>query len=333
MPYGAQVKFGIARQASVGSGGAVTAPGSFHHIPLISSDIGFEKDEVISENLTGKFEQGAVYDGLSRIAGTLEFEPEPWSIGAVLDACVNHPTAVTSGSLKTFRFIPRTADYSGFMVNEPYSIYSQFSGVDSAELYFDTQFSQIEFAFAQGQLMRARATVVGGRRVATGVGSLALALHNADAQANWLWDTTSISYAGSALGEMSEITVSLNESIEPLYTLNNQLTPYKYTRTGFREVTVNGTIYFTGRDQYNDFINGTKRRLVITSRNVRTEIQSGFYPTLEVDIPQLKLTQFKPAIGGAGEVAVQFTGRAILDATSNYSAQFTLTNTFANATF
>ena len=33
MPYGAQLKFGIARQTAAGSGSGVTSAGSFHHIP------------------------------------------------------------------------------------------------------------------------------------------------------------------------------------------------------------------------------------------------------------------------------------------------------------
>lgn len=334
MSYGAQIKFGIARQTAVGSGGAVTAPGSFHHIPLVSEDVGYSKQEIISANLTGTFQQGAVYDGLANINGTIQFEPEPWSLGAVLDAVVNHPTAAASGAaLKTFTFFPRTSDYSSLFVNEPYTIYKQFSDSNSAEHYFDCQFGQVDLTFAQGQLMTARAQVVGGSRVTNGIGSLSLSLHTADAQRNWLWDVVSVSYNGSALGQATEVTVSLNESIEPLYSLNGQLTPYKYGRSGFREVTVSGTMYFTDRAIYNDFISGTQRRLIITAKNTRTEIQSGYNPMLEVDVPQLKVTEFKPGASGPGEVAVTFTGRGVTDASSNYALKVTLINTLANSVY
>lgn len=332
MSYGAQVKFAIARQASTGSGTAVTAAGSFHHIPFTTEDVGLSKEEVISQNLTGRFEQGAIYDGVSRVDGSFECEPEPWSLAAILMAGVNNATAVTSGSLKTFTFFPRTQDYSSLFCNEPISIYKQFSDSNSAELYFDSQVGQVEFSITQGQLAIARATVVGGARVLTGIGSLGINLHTADAQRLWLWDVASISYNGSALSQATEMTVTLNENIEALYSLNGTLSPYKYARSGFREVSVSGTMYFTERDVLNDFVAGTQRRLTVAMRNTRYQIQSGYYPTFEIDVPQLKITQFKPSATGPGEVAVSFTGRGVTDANSNYAVKFTLINTFANTT-
>lgn len=331
MSYGAQIKFAIGRQSAVGSGGAVTAAGSLHHIPLVSEDIGLEKAEVVSQNLTGRFEQGAVYDGVSRIAGTIEFEPEPWSVGVMLDAAVNRVAGVSSGSMRNFIVLPRTVDYSSLFCNEPYTIYAQFSDSSSAEHYFDCQFNGIDFTFAQGQLLRARAQVVGGRRVATGIGSLGITLHTTDNLMNWLWDVTSVSLGGVAVSNMSEVTVSLNENIEAMYALDGTLLPYKYARSGFREITVNGTFYFNNRDILNNFVAGTQQRLVVTARNTRYEIQSGYYATLEVDVPKLKITQFKPGVSGPGEIAVQFTGRGITDPTSNYAVRYFLLNTYANA--
>lgn len=328
MSYGAQIKFGIGRQTTVGSW--CVAAGSYHHIPLVSEDVGYTKEEVQSQNLTGRFELGAVYDGVAKIDGTIEFEPEPWSLGVILMAAVKNSAVTYVGSAVQHRFIPRTGDYSSLLCNEPVSIYKQFADSTSAEVYYDCQFGQVELTFAQGALMRSRATVVGGKRVANGIAELALSLHTADAQRNWLWDVCSISYNGAAVGQFTEVTVTLNEAIEPLYSLNGTLEPYKYGRSGFREVTVNGTMYFTDRTIYNDFISGTQRRLLITARNSRaSQVASDSYPTIIVDVPQLKVTQFKPGASGPGEVSVSFTGRGVTDSTSNYAVQFTLINTWA----
>lgn len=328
MSYGAQIKFGIARQTSTGSGSAVSAVNSFHHIPLISEDVGLEKEEVQSENLTGRFEQGATYDGPARIAGTLECEPSPKSLGLLLTAACGQTTATASGTLRNYTFLPRSQDYSAIYINEPLTVYKQFSDASSAEYYFDCQVGQVEFQYSQGALLRARASVVGGRRVATGIGSLGFPLETTDLSMGWLWDVASISYGGTGVSVFSDITVTLNDNIEPLYTMDGSLLPYKYTRTGFREVTVNGTLYYVNRDQLNDFSNGTQRRLVITGRNTRYAIQSGFYPTFVIDVPQMKITTMKPGATGPGEVAVSFTARGVLDPTSNYTVQFLLTNTY-----
>lgn len=331
MPYGAQLKFGIARQTAAGSGSGVTSAGSFHHIPLISHDIGLEKAEVVSQNLTGKFEQGAVYDGTANIAGTLEVEATPKALGALLAALVGLPTVVSSASLRTQTFYPRTADYSSTIINEPHTVYAQLTDAASGELYFDCQFGQVDFQFAQGQLLRARVGVAGGRRVLNGQSSLAIPLDTTDLSMGWLWDTASISVGGGAIGNFTDLTVSMNDNIQPLYAMNNSLLPYKYTRQGFREVTISGTVLFDSRSLYNDFVNGTQRALTIVSRNTRSEIQSGYYPTFTIEVPQMKITAMKPSVGGPGEVSVNFTARGIIDPSSGYTARFTLVSTWAGA--
>lgn len=327
MSYGANIKFGIARQTTNGT--AVTAVGSHHAIGLVSHDIGLEKDEVIGANLIGRFEQGATYDGIARVLGTVELEATPRSLMAVLAATVTHnPLIVTSGSLKTMTFIPTTADYDASFIKAPFTIYSQFADANSAEQYYDCQFGQMEIALSQGQFLRTRATVVGGKRSTNGIGSMNVMPDVADQAVLFPWNVASISFDGLAMNQNSEITVTMNDNVEPLYTNNLTLEPYKYTRSGFREVTVGGTLYLTSRDMMNDFAAGTSHRLTVSVVNTRTAVQSGFYNTLRIDIPQVKLTTFKPSVSGPGEVAVSFTGRALLDTTSNYIAQFILTNTY-----
>lgn len=327
MPYGAQIKFGIARQTNAGS--FTTAAGSFHHLPLVSEDVGFEKEEVISQNLIGRFEQGAAFDGVASVRGTIEFEPLPKSLGAVLMAVIGRAqTAAVSGTLSTLGFVPRTADFSAILVNDPITIYKQYADASSAEHFYDCQFGQVEFTFSQGQLARTRATVIGGLRAATGIGSLNLPLDIGEAGQGWLWDVCSVSFGGAAIQNMSEVTVALNEGIAPVFTLNGTLTPYKYSRESFREVTVNGNMLFDSRSLFNDFIAGTQRQLIITARNTRTAIQSGFFPTITLDVPQLKLTAVKPATQGPGEVSIPFTGRGVIDPSSAYSFKVTLMNTY-----
>lgn len=327
MSYGAQIKFGIARQTAENS--AVTTVGSFHPMPLLSEDVGLDKEELISANLTGRFEQGAVYDGVSKISGTIEFEATPRNIGSALSAVVNHnPVTVTSGSVKTYTFFPNTADFSATLVKAPYTIYKQFADASSAEHYQDCQFSQLEFSISQGQFLKARATIAGGERNATGIGSMNVVPDAADVGRLYPWNVASVSYNGAGLSQMTDLTISLNENVEPLFTLDGTQQPNKYSRSGFREVTVNGTFYMNDRSILNDFAAATQRRLIVTLMNTRAVIQSGYYDTLTIDIPQLKITQFKPGASGPGEVSVQFTGRGVLDPNSSYAIAFTLMNTY-----
>lgn len=325
--YGAQTKLGIARQASTNS--YVTTATSFHGLGFVNEDVGFESEEVVSQNLIGRFEEGAVYQGISTIAGTIEVEMTPRSIGALLSAVLYHtPASVSSGSVRTLTFLPNTQDFSSLLVKAPYTIYKQFSDANSAELFYDCQFGQAEFVFSQGSFARLRATIAGGTRFPTGIGSLNVFPDGGDVGRLFPWNVSSISYAGVAIGEMSDVTVTVNENVAPIYTINGTLAPYKYTRENFRQITVNGTMYMSDRTFLNNFVNGTQAQLLITAINSRAEVQSGYFHKLLLDVPQAKLTTFKPTVSGPGEVAVPFTMRGVLDPTSLYAFQATLTTTW-----
>lgn len=327
MSYGAQVKFGIARQVTGGT--AVTVATSYHGFAFVSHDIGLEKDEAISANLTGRFSQGAVYDGINRVLGTVEFEMTPRNMHAAFAAAVNYqPASVTSAALRTLTFLCNTVDYDSTYVKPPFSVYSQFTDAASAEQFFDVQFGQLEMQITNGQFLRGRLTANGGARTPTGTGSASVVADAADVGVLYPWNVCSITFGGTAVGALSDLTVTLNENVDALYTNNASLNPFKYTRTGFREVTVAGTLYLVDRSLFNDFVAGTQRRLLVTLMNTRTAIQSGYFNQVVIDVPQLKLTQFKLPVSGVGEVSVPFQGRGVLDPTSNYELQITTITTW-----
>jgi hypothetical protein len=326
--YGAQIKLGIARQAAANSW--VTLATSFHGIALTAETLGIEQAEVISQNLTGSFQQGASYQGTTKINGTLSFEVTPRNLGIILAAAVDGtPTVVTSASVTKYTFIPNTIDFSPTLINNPFTVYKQFSDSSSAELYYDTQWGQLDLTFSQGQFLKGQATMVGGTRLPTGIGSLSVLPAGSDVGRLFPWNVASVSYGGAAISQASDITVSLNLNIDGLYGLNASLAPIKFTRTGFQEVTVNGTFYMNDRSMLNNFVTNTQQQLLITSVNTVAAIQSGYYDTLLIDIPQLKITAFKPGASGPGEVSVKFTGRGLLDPTSNYTIQYVQTNSYA----
>jgi len=331
LSYGAQAKVGIAKQAAANSW-QVNA-GSYFGLGFLTEDIGLEKQELISQNLSGRFEQGAVYSGISNVHGTLQMELTPRSL---LAACgmvlANSATTVDSGSMRNWTFVPNTQDFSSTFVKPPISIYKQWSDANSAELFYDCQAGQLDLAFGQGQFLKGTVTIAGGTRLPTGIGSMAVTPLASDVGRLFPWNVTSISYGGVGLSQFSDFTISMNENVGALYTVNGTLAPFKFTRTGFREVTVNGTFYMNDRSMLNNFVAETQQQLLITSINTKAAIQSGYYDTFVIDIPQLKITACKPGNSGPGEVSVKFTGRGVLDPTSNYAFQILLQNTY-QATF
>jgi len=326
--YGAQTKLGIARQAAANSW--VTAPASFHGLGFLSEDLGLTKAEVISQNLIGRFDQGASYGGIAQVNGTLQFEMTPRNIGAALAALFGPAdVTVSSGSVQNYTFLPDTVDFSSTLCKYPFTVYKQFSDSNSAELFYDCQFSELMVQITQGQFAKGTLTLAGGTRLSTGIGSMSVLPAASDVGRLFPWNVTSLSWGGSGLSQISDLTIHINDSVQPVYTVNGTLAPFKFTRSGFREVTVDGTFYMNDRALLNDFVNETQRQLLVTLQNTKAAVQSGYFDTLFIDIPQLKLTQLKPGASGPGEVSVKFSGRGVLDPTSSYSIQFILTNTFA----
>lgn len=327
MSYGAQVKLGVARQTNAGS--YASDPGSFHGFGFLSEDVGLEKGEVIGQNNNGVFDEGAVYDGPSNVAGTLSFDLTPRNIGAALAMVVNHaPASVTSADIRTLSFLPTTVDFSSTLIKAPWSMYKQWTDAASAEHFYDLQPTGLEITLRQGAFTQGNVSIAGGVRRSTGIGSLDIATGANDRRTLFPWNVASISYGGSAVQNYSDITINVQENIEPLYTINGTLAPFKYTRSTFRQVTVSGNFYLTDRTMLNNFDAGTQARLLVTCINTLAAIQSGYYNTLIIDVPQMKISEFKPGTSGPGEVAVPFTARGVLDPSSNYAIKFTLTTTW-----
>jgi hypothetical protein len=328
MSYGAQIKFGIARQSAAGS--KATDPGSFHAIPLLSENVGMDVAEIISQNLAGTFSQGASYPGITKIDGTITCEATPRNLGALLAATVNHvPTQTNSGTaLTTYLFVPSTTDFSASFPHAPWTLYKQFSDASSAECYWDGQFDQLDFTFTQGQFMKVAATLAGATREPNGVGSSNVMPSAADAGMLFPWNIASLSYAGAGMSNFSDITVKFNDNLDPLFTLSSGIAPFKFTRSHFREVTIDGTFYMNDRTFLNNFAANSYGRLVLVAANTGTQVQSGYFNQLTIDIPQCRITAFKPGASGPGEVSAKVTMRGIVDPNSGYVAQFTLINTY-----
>lgn len=327
MSYGAQAKFGIARQSVPNSW--VTAAGSYFGLGFLSDDVGLEKAELVSQNLTGRFEEGATYSGVSQVKGTYLMELTPKSLLAAIGCVLAHSaTIVDSGSVRNWTFVPNTQDFNSTFVKAPFTVYKQWSDANSAELFYDCQMGQIDFQFGQGQFLKGQVTVAGGTRLATGIGSMAVTPLGSDVGRLFPWSVSSLSYGGAGLSSFSDFQVTINENIDALYTLNGTLAPFKFTRTNFRQVTVRGTFYMNDRSMLNNFVVETQQQLLITTVNTRAAIQSGYYDTFVIDIPQFKITACKPGNSGPGEVSVTVQGRGVLDPSSNYAVQCFLQNTY-----
>lgn len=325
--YGQLTTLGISFQDSYG---VFTEAGSYpnvvadsyHFVEFTSEDIGLEIPPLLDESMRGVFDEGDSYAGARMISGTLAVNALPLAMGVLFKAMFGAPTTVTSAGYYTHTFKPRTADFDGKCAGTPFSIQKNM-GVTSADIFADLNMTTLELGITQGQLMRATATIVGGT-----FGRRSAAAASFDTGKRFTWDQSSISISGSANDEVTEATITIEESIEAQHTLSGKVFASRTKRTGFRMVTVGGTIRFENRTEYEAFAAQSERPMVITLTGA-TEVQSGYKEIIEIDMPAFRYEEFKPSAGGPGPIEVGFSGKAKYHVGSGTAVQITLANTQA----
>lgn len=321
MPYGNDAVIGIAMQNSFGT---VAAVGSIHQVPLLNEDYGLKQEELISQNMNGRFDQGDSYSGKRQYGGTLECEAQPKALGVLLTAAINDPTVATSGTLKTYTFAPRTGDWGTHSPNRPFTYYKYLAEGGSAQLFYDLCGSRLELQLSEGGFLMARLAAVGGKTSA--VASQALTL---DSGRRWPWNQGSLSLNGTAVGIASDFSLVHDEGINPRWFIDASLSAGRARREQSRTVRVSGTLLFESQAELDNFKNETTQPLVLTVQDTSTAVQSGYFNTLQISIPTFRWTDFPTPIRGPNALEVSFAGRGQYNTGSGHSVRYTLQNTYA----
>jgi len=318
MAYGEDSNIGISFQNSYGT----QLQNSIYWIPKLSEGINVDKPPLIEQNLRGVYDEGAHHEGMNSSGGTLEAEAAPIPLGALLKCMFGDPTTINSGSLYTHTFKPRTSDWDETAANIPVTIEKQL-GVGSAELHYDMNASAMTLSIANGEFVKASLDFVGG--------SFSQLADTAEAYPSttlWSWDATSVSLGGVAKSEIMDLSVTINENLEAMGTLNASKKPSRIKRTGFRTVEISGTLKFDNQDEYQSFLNQEERELIAHFEGT-TQVQSGYNEALTLSIPLARHAEFKPAAGGPGEIEVPLVMKGVYSTTSATAFQCELRNTQA----
>ena len=316
--YGQEGRVGISFQNSYGT--ANTA--SMHWLPNVSESIALSKPPLISEGMRGINDDGIHYEGANVIGGDLVIEATAIPLGVFLTAALGSPTTVTSGAVQTHAFLPLTADAQPLCAQRPFTTHKYF-GIGSADTFSDMNGTTLELGISNGELLTATLGTVGGTEGRAS--AIAASYFNGK---HFTWDNSSVSIAGAAISDIAQMTITVDNALEAMHTLNNSKYPSRIKRQGFRTVTVGGTVKFASSSEYQSFIDQTERRLLMHFQGA-TEVQSGYNESLTLDIPGLRMTEFAPQAGGPGEIEVSFSAKGVYDVTSAYSIKATLVNTIA----
>lgn len=326
MSYGNASVIGIAMQNSFGT---LAAAGSLHHIPILNEDFGLKQEELLSQNLNGRFDEGDSYSGKRQYGGTLQSEAQPKMLGVLMTAAINDATVVTSASLRTYTFAPRTSDWDRYSPNRPFTYHKSLNEAasNSAQLFYDLCGGAFGLQLSEGGFLIARMGGIGGKAAA--VGSSAAVVPTADSGRRWPWNQSSVSLGGVAIGVIPEFNLEYDEGINPRFFLDGTLTAGRIRRESARRIRISGTMLFESQSELNAFKNETQQTLVITLQDTTTAIQSGYYNTLQISIPSFYYVDAQVPVRGPNANELTFQGRGVYNAGSGHTGRFTLTNTYA----
>jgi hypothetical protein len=138
------------------------------------------------------------------------------------------------------------------------------------------------------------------------------------------WEQAIISIAESPNNDIESFGINYDNKCVGKYTLNNTVILRKIIRDGFRNIPVNFTIDFVDRTEYNKFIAGEEQAFQV--KFIGAECETGYYYTLQIDIPKLRYLTYPVNISGPGPIVCGVTGKAKYDASLGYPVKFTLIN-------
>lgn len=319
MSYGQKSAVALIMQNSYGTVGDVS---SAYFIPFTAESLKINKPPLYSENMRGIFDEGDTYEGANTVDGSIESEAQPIALGAMLKTVLDHSvSAVDSVFEHTFK--PRSSDFDENCANQPVTAYV-YRDTGSADIYANLNGAMLELGIANGEFLRAKVDFVGGT-----FSQQASTAASFPVGKRWTWAVTSVSLGGSAIDDIVNLTITLDDgALEASHTLNNSLFPSRIKRTGFRTIAVDGTFKFDNQDEYQQFLSQSERELVLTFTGP-TEISSGHYEVLTIKLPLLRYEAANPNAGGPGEIEMPVTARGKYSVESGTSMQITLTNTQA----
>lgn len=325
MYNGLKAIVGLAAQNSYGTAPAV---GSYMFLPILSESIDLTIPPLYPNDFTGILEEAKeVEQGAGSIGGDITLNAGPITLGQILKAAIGDPATAISGSSYQHTFVPRSGDYQLESAQRPFAIFKSWSGVGSAEVYSDMALNTLELSVAQGELLKVKAGFIGGKQ-----GYAAPQVPSYPAGRRIPWDVASIQ-VGSSTGmaahpEFKSLTVTVDNALEAMHTLSGLQYPSRIARTGFRKLSISGTLLFESLLECDAFLNQSERIFIATFVSKDT-IMTNTRNILRIDVPSLRYKELKKPTGGPGRIELQVSADAVYNAGSGHAFKATLSNTYA----
>lgn len=316
MSYGSKSHVAICFQNSWD----VVNTSSLHHLQHLEESVGANIPPLIDESARGVFDEGDGYGGARTVDGDLSINAKSIPLGVMFKAMFGNPTTVTSNTMYTHTFKPATADFDKYSAGIPFTYLKHLNDAGSAHLFYNLNATTLELGCTNGEFMTARMSVVGGS-----IQQIADIAASYPSGKRFTWDSSSLQLSGTANADFRNLTITINENIEAMHTINNSAYPSRCKRTAQRTIEVAGTYIFDDQVEYQKFLDQSEQAMVL-SFNGPSEIASGYTDQVILNLPALRYTELKPVAGNTGKIEVSVTGSGKYLTTSATALEVTLRN-------
>ncbi len=302
---------GLAKETAFGTPVAADT-----YLPFNSESIVHNIEQLLSEEQRGIRDESPSYKGLETVAGDLNFDVRPDTIGHIMRSAFGAPS-VTGVGPYVHVFSPIQSAFAADCFNPPYT-FEIFKDLGQAFQVAGGVVNSLAFEFGVGQkILRATAGVI-----AKDVALITKTTPSFGTLSPFLWAEAAISIGGSANTNLEAVSITLNNSLEGYPTLNNTTKIGKIRPNGVRTVDCSFTFDVNDLAEYNRFKDQTETAFDITFTS-GTNI-------LKFELPKVRYTAFPVSVSGAGRITVAVTGKAKYDASTAAALKATLTNSIAS---
>ncbi len=290
---------------------------SLEAVPVTEAGLVKSIDEIVSAEMSGRFDEPPSYEGLNTFEGDIVMEANPIAMGWFMKSVVGLTSTTSDTNLQTHLFNPRTSDFDVLAATNPLTI-EQHYDVGSAAQFSDLCGNSLTFNIANGELLTMGCNLVG-----TTMTRVVASSPTFPAAKTFAWNQFSGSYNGGAIVDLMDLSITINNNLEARNFLGVSKSPRKIKRTGFQTIEIAGSMVFQTHSYWLAYEAQSEVPLILTFTSAQTP------NILKFDMPAFRFSTYEPTIAGPGLIEASFSGKAKYLTTSAQAIAITLVNTFA----
>ena len=318
MAEGRLAHIGIGKETAWG-----TPVAAEDYVRFVSESLVEETEEVTQEVIRATRDHPDSKLGLISVAGNIELEVYPSTIGYFLRSIFGDPTSQLVGTSSAYQheFVPSDTPFSDDCAGWPYTL-EIYRDLDQADQYAGCVVNTLSFSFGVGQkILRATAGIIGKER--TSISKTSPSFADEDV---FTWDQATIQIGGAGNSNLESLELSFEAGLEAIPLLNATKRVAKIVPSGFRTATISGTFGLVDdHTEYDKYIGWTTQAWQIKFEGA--VIEETYKYTLQFDFPKVLYRTFPINVGGPGRITVGFEAKPERDASQGYMVKVTLINT------